>query len=410
MHEFGEKALKLLEEIAKFGKDPAGGVTRFLYTNEWLQAQTFIKTTMEGAGFAAAFDEVGNLFGKVHGTKYKDQTILTGSHIDTVRNGGMYDGQYGIVASFLAIDYLKNKYGQPLRNLEVISFAEEEGSRFPYTFWGSKNLCKIAKSKDVVNLVDEEGILFTKAMTDCGFKFNDESIPFRKDIIGFLEIHIEQGKVLETEKKEIGVVNAIAGQRRFNIEVNGEANHAGTTPMGLRKDAVYSMSLMINTIIDLALKYGDPLVATIGKITVKPNTSNVVPGQVLFTLDTRHTDKSTLVKFNEEIFIRLEQIAKANNTTVKIDMYLDALPVQFDNKMISALEAACSTNNFSYKIMHSGAGHDSMILAPLVPTAMLFVPSVKGISHSPDEFTEVEHLNKGILTLAEALYRLAYFE
>jgi allantoate deiminase len=410
MYQLGTKAFELLKEIAIHGADPIGGETRFLYTDDWLQAQNFIKTILTKSGFDANFDEIGNLFGRIGGTKYVNETILTGSHIDTVRNGGMYDGQYGIVASFLAINYLKEKYGKPLRNLEVVSFAEEEGSRFSYTFWGSKNLCKIAEKSDVMNLSDENGIRFIDAMINHGFNFRDETVPFRKDIVGFLEIHIEQGKVLETERTEIGVVNAIAGQRRFNIEVTGEANHAGTTPMHLRKDAVYSMSQMINYIIDTALKYGDPLVATVGKIVVKPNISNVVPGQVMFTLDTRHTDKTILSQFNDEIFKKLEIIAKSNKTSVKIDMWLDASPIPMNPNMVNVLKDACIANNYSFKLMHSGAGHDSMIIAPFVPTAMLLVPSKKGISHSPDEFTEIEFLEKGILTLAEALYKLSYFE
>ncbi|MDF2451598.1 MAG: allantoate amidohydrolase [Bacteroidota bacterium] len=408
MYELGTRAFNLLTEIAAFGKDPAGGETRFLYTDEWIQSQNFLKTTLESAGFKCNYDEVGNLFGKVHGVKYKDETILTGSHIDTVRNGGMYDGQFGIVASFLAINYLKEKYGPPLRNLELISFAEEEGSRFSYAFWGSKNLCKIAKKDDVMNLVDADGISFVKAMKDHGFNFRDESIPFREDIKAFLEIHIEQGKILETEKLDIGVVHAIAGQRRFNIEITGESNHAGTTPMGYRKDSVYAMSLMISYIIETARRYGDPLVATIGKIIVKPNTVNVVPGYTLFTLDTRHTDANVLTKFNDEIFVELEKIAKANKTSIKIDMWMNALPVPMNKNIVDVFEAACIENNFKHKIMHSGAGHDSMIIAPFVPTAMFFVPSVKGISHSPEEFTEIEYLDKGIRVLATALYKLAY--
>lgn len=408
MEDLGKKAFHLLTEIAKFGKDSSGGETRFLYTQEWLNAQNFVKDTLTQNGFDASFDEIGNLFGRVKGTKYPEETILTGSHIDTVRNGGMYDGQYGVVASFLAIKYLVDKYGPPAKNLEVISFAEEEGSRFSYTFWGSKNLCKIAKKTDVLGLSDADGVKFETAMTDCGFNYRDETVPFRKDIKNFLEIHIEQGKVLETEKIEIGVVNAIAGQRRFNIEVSGEANHAGTTPMGLRKDAVYAMSLMISYIVQTARKYGDPLVATIGKIEVKPNTSNVVPGFVLFTLDTRHTDTIILDKFNGEIFAELDKIARANQTTVKVNKWMDNLPVPMNLGIVNLLENACAENGFSYKTMHSGAGHDSMIISPLVPTAMLFVPSVKGISHSPDEFTEQEFLGKGIKTLASALHKLAY--
>ncbi len=409
-YELGEVAIKTLNEIAVFGADPTGGETRFIYTDAWLKAQNLVKDKLEQSGFSTNFDEVGNLFGKIKGTKYPDETILTGSHIDTVRNGGIYDGQYGITASFMAINYLKEKYGEPLRNLEVVSFSEEEGSRFNYAFWGSDNLCKLAKKEIVINLEDEEGINFTDAMTQSGFNYRDETVPFRKDITGFLEIHIEQGKVLETDNIEIGVVRAIAGQHRFNIVLTGESNHAGTTPMRFRKDTVLTMSQMVNYIIETAHKYGDPLVATIGKILVEPNTVNVVPGKTLFTLDTRHTDLTTLNKFTTEIFDHLEVIATINKTTVKIDQWMDASPVPMSTKMVDTLENACKKLNYSYKVMHSGAGHDAMVLAPFVPTAMLFVPSVNGISHSPAELTEIEFLEKGIMVMAEALYQLVYIE
>src|SRR5690606_17334305 len=199
-------------------------------------------------------------------------------------NAGYYDGQLGIVAAFLAIKYLKEKYGQPLRNIEVISMAEEEGSRFPYAFWGSKNVVGTAKREDVENIKDADGVSFVDAMRECGFDFREENKGIREDIKAFVEMHNEQGGVLEAEKKSVGVVTSIVGQRRFNVEIGGQANHAGTTPMGYRKDAVFAASQMIYEIITEAKKYGDPLVTTVGQIEVIPNVVNVVPGKALFTM------------------------------------------------------------------------------------------------------------------------------
>lgn len=408
MLDLGQETERLLKWLGEFGKDPDGGVSRFLYTPEWVEAQKGLEVFMKDEGLRVQYDDVGNLYGRLEGTTYKEETILTGSHVDTVKNGGLYDGQYGIIAGIVAIKYLKEKYGQPLRNIEVVSMAEEEGSRFPYVFWGVKNIFGIAKKEDVESIKDVNEVSFVEAMRKAGFDFRKENSVVRKDIKAFIEAHVEQGGVLETEKKSVGVVGNIVGQRRFNIEIKGEANHAGTTPMGYRKDAVYTASLIVNSIMDMAKKYSDPLVATVGKIEVKPNIVNVVPGNALFTLDVRHTHKDVLIKFTEEITCKMKEIADAIGAEINIDMWMDADPVPMDSALVQVVKEQCDKNGLNYKMMHSGAGHDSQIMAQFVPTAMLFVPSHKGISHSPLEYTEPRDLGEGVKALIGALYELAY--
>ena len=410
METLSKDIVEMLKSLGSHGKDPEGGISRFLYSKEWVEAQKYLEKEMENEGLEPHYDEVGNLFGTLKGSKYPNETILSGSHVDTVGNGGYYDGQYGIVAAFLAVKYLKEKHGQPLRNLEVLSMAEEEGSRFPYTFWGSKNIVGSAKKADVENITDFEGVPFVEAMRESGFDFRDESKGMREDLIAFIEIHNEQGSVLESEKKSVGVVHSIAGQRRFNVELIGQANHAGTTPMGYRKDAVYAASQMIYEVISAAKKHGDPLVTTVGKIEVTPNVVNVVPGKALFTMDIRHTEKDVLVSFTEEVNGILKGIADENNVEVSINMWMDEDPVPMDKNIVDLMVKQCEENNLNYKLMHSGAGHDAQIFAPHVPTAMLFVPSRDGISHNPAEFTEPEDLAEGVKALIGALYELAYKE
>ena len=402
--------IELLAWIAQFGKDENGGVTRLLYQPVWLEAQRALKERMEAEGFCTQYDAVGNLFARLGGSTYKDETIMVGSHIDTVKNGGMYDGQYGIVAGFLAMKYLKEKYGAPLRNIEVVSICEEEGSRFPFVFWGVKNLLGTVTKEDVKDVVDREGTSFVDAMHQAGFDFRDESQPPRQDIKAFLEIHIEQGAVLEIERKSIGIVHSIVGQRRFTVEVTGETNHAGTTPMGYRKDAVYAASNIIAEVIDRAKAYGDPLVATVGRMEVQPNVVNVVPGKVVFTIDTRHTDKTVLRKFTGVIEEIIEEVSSTLGMEIKVDMWMDAEPVPMDKSLVSFVQKQCEALGQNYKIMHSGAGHDAQMMAQHVPTVLLFVPSHKGISHSPFEHTEPKDLAEGLNTLIEALYELAYKE
>lgn len=397
-----------IEALSNIGNDPTGGMTRLLYTDSWLQAQKYVKGQLESEELETRFDEVGNLFGRVEGTKYPAETVLTGSHIDTVVNGGTLDGQYGVISSFLAVRYLLEKYGKPLRSMEVISMAEEEGSRFPTVFWGSKNFVHEAKKEDVKDIADSDGKKFVDEMHRQGFDFRDESQALRKDIRSFLEIHIEQGSVLEKEKLQIGVVNNIVGQKRYSVTLTGEANHAGTTPMGYRKDAVYGFSKICSETIDRAYEIGDPLVCTFGKVEPKPNTVNVVPGEVVFTIDCRHTDSKALKDFADEFEKRVKEVADKLELKADIDLWMDEAPVPLSEKVVEKIETAAKEEKVKYKIMHSGAGHDSQVIAPYFPTAMIFVPSINGISHNPAENTDIDDLVTGVEVMAKALYQLAY--
>ncbi|MCA5011586.1 MULTISPECIES: allantoate deiminase [unclassified Enterococcus] len=397
-----------IDHLSSIGNDPTGGMTRLLYSDSWLAAQKSVKEKLEAIGLTASFDEIGNLFGRIEGTEFPEETVLSGSHIDTVVNGGNLDGQFGVIAAYVAIQYLLETHGKPKRSLEVISMAEEEGSRFPTVFWGSKNFVGEAKKEDVVDIADFEGLKFVEEMRRHGFDFRDETKAVRNDIKAFVEIHIEQGTVLEKENLQIGVVNNIAGQRRYTIVLKGEANHAGTTPMGYRKDAVYGFAKICSQAIDRALEVGDPLVLTFGKVEPKPNTVNVVPGEVLFTMDCRHTDSGELHAFTQEIEALMRKIAAEHELEIDIDLWMDEAPVPMDQEIVTAIEAAAKAEHMEYKVMHSGAGHDSQIIAPNFPTAMIFVPSINGISHNPAEATDIDDLVNGVKVLASTLYELAY--
>ncbi|MDT2660287.1 allantoate deiminase [Enterococcus hulanensis] len=399
-----------IKALSQIGSDPTGGMTRLLYSDSWLEAQKFVEGTMQEIGLETSYDEIGNLFGRVTGTKYPEETILSGSHIDTVVNGGTLDGQFGVMAAYLAVQQLLETYGKPLRSLEVISMAEEEGSRFPTVFWGSKNFVCEASREQVEDIADSEGLKFVDEMRRQGFDFAEEAKTRRDDIKAFVEIHIEQGNVLENEKLQIGVVNNIAGQKRYTFVLRGEANHAGTTPMGYRRDAVYGFSKICSGIIDRAFAEGDPLVVTFGKVEPKPNTVNVVPGEVLFTMDCRHTDANELNRFTKEAEAYMKEVASELGLTLDIDLWMDETPVPMNESVVEVVEKAAKTKEMKYKVMHSGAGHDSQVIAPHYPTAMIFVPSIKGISHNPAEATDLADLVAGVEVLTQALYELAYKE
>ncbi len=396
-----------LKKLSSIGSDPTGGMTRLLYTDSWLEAQKYVKEQMESFGMTTKFDEVGNLFGRIEGSDLPEETIMSGSHIDTVVNGGKLDGQFGVVASLTAAQWLKEKYGQPKRSLEVISMAEEEGSRFPTVFWGSKNFVGVAANDEVKDITDAAGNKFVDEMHRQGFDFQKKQTR-RDDIKAFVEEHIEQGSILETEKEQIGVVNNIAGQRRYDITLTGQANHAGTTPLSYRHDAVYGMAKMVSKALDQAHKIGDPLVLTFGKVVPKPNTVNVVPGEVLFTMDCRHTDADFLVEFSTKIEKMMRETAKEMGLEINIDLWMDETPVPMDDKIVSTIAQKAKDGGYKYRMMHSGAGHDSQVIAPIYPTAMIFVPSIGGISHNPAENTKFEDLIEGVKLLADTLYELAY--
>lgn len=396
--------------LSNIGKDEKGGTTRLLFDESWITAQNDLKNIFDDAGLETSFDAAGNLYGKITGSKYPNETILTGSHVDTVVNGGSLDGQFGIVASYLAASYLKKTYGSPLRNLEVVSMAEEEGSRFPFAFWGSKNIFGLIEPSEVADATDAEGNSFKEAMEAVGFIYPKTRQKPRTDIKAFVEIHIEQGSVLEKTGKQVAVVNNIVGQKRYDITLKGQANHAGTTPMGYRQDTVYAMSKMISESIDEAKKLGDPLVLTFGHISVKPNTVNVVPGETYFTMDCRHTESTVLDTFTEETEELFKKIAKECDVSITIDKWMDEKPVPMSETIVKVLEEACEEAGLNYTSMHSGAGHDSQIFASHVPTAMLFVPSINGISHNPAEATLLTDLVEGVKALIHSLYKLAYQE
>lgn len=397
---------ELMDWISSISDAEGPGTTRLLYSPSWIEAQHALKAKFEALGMTTEFDAVGNLYATIEGTKTPDEIIATGSHVDTVVKGGRLDGQLGIMSSYMAIKALLETEGKPKKSLQIISMAEEEGSRFPYAFWGSKNIFGLADRADVEEIADGEGVKFVDAMHDAGFDFQDK--PTHNKLSAFIELHIEQGNFLEQTKKQVGVVNAIVGQKRYTITLKGEANHAGTTLMEYRKDTVEAASRMIVQAIDKAKAEGNPLVLTFGRVEPKPNTVNVVPGETLFSMDCRHTDASILDRFTKEIENDMKQIASDMGIEITIDNWMDEKPVPMDANIIDTIEAVCKDNDLNYQVMHSGAGHDSQIFAAHVPTGMIFVPSIKGISHNPAEHTEAVDIVQGIEALGETLRRLAY--
>ncbi|MEK3661973.1 allantoate deiminase [Paenibacillus sp. FSL F4-0236] len=403
-----QKLLELLEELAAFST-PGPGVTRLLYTEEWSQAQIFLQEKMAGLGLEVSIDKVGNVYGRLSGRDPQQKVILTGSHIDTVVNGGKYDGAYGIAAAMIALQDLQRNFGQPQRTLEVVSFCEEEGSRFPLAYWGSGHVTERYDGSEAETCMDADGVTLQAAMAKSSFLqgVTDEN-GARNDIGAFVELHIEQGIILEKTDTQIGVVQGIVGQRRYMVKVSGIANHAGTTPMFMRQDALASAVEMLYVLESAAKTAGELLVATSGKLEVYPNTPNVIPGEVLFTLDIRHSEEDELERFCEKLLAECNEIAVKRGVTLEVTSVLHTVPAPMDTKLFAMLENICRQQGKTYRTMVSGAGHDAQLFAPRCPTAMIFVPSRAGISHSPEEYTSPEQLAAGLEVLTAMLYELAY--
>lgn len=397
----------MMDWLSSISDKEGKGTTRLLYSDAWSRAQKALETKFRELGMRVEYDEIGNLFGTIEGQEEPDSVIMSGSHVDTVVNGGRLDGQLGIMSAYISIKKLLEAHGQPKKSLRIVSFAEEEGSRFPYAFWGSKNLFGEGKREDVEGTTDIDGVKFEDAMRQAGFDFRSGDLKFNK-FDAFLELHIEQGNFLENTHKQVGIVNAIVGQRRFTVTLSGQANHAGTTLMAYRKDAIEGFARIVTAGLQEAKRIGDPLVLTFGRVDVTPNVVNVVPGEVKFSIDCRHTDQTALVEFSKYLEKMMQEVADDMGLTLDVEMWMDEAPVPMNAELVKLLEDVAEENQLNYQTMHSGAGHDSQIVAPHVPTAMIFVPSIDGISHNPEEHTEAVDMVQGIQTLAEALHRLAY--
>lgn len=395
-----------IDWLATFGAEPDGGVTRTLYSKHWKEAQQALKAWMEEAGLLTNYDSIGNLFGRLPCSNPNVPTILIGSHVDTVKSGGKYDGAYGIIAGILALLHLKKQYGQPAINLEVVSFCEEEGSRFPVALWGSGMMTGIYSYNDIRDSKDSEGSSFQKAMMEAGFGLSEYRV--RNDIQTFIELHIEQGPTLEKVEKSIGIVKAIVGQKRFRITVNGESNHVGTTSMKWRRDALHGAVNMIHDLYESIKEYDEDLVTSVGQLFVEPNEPNVIPNQVQFTVDARHPNETVLRSFCHQFTEMFKTHAKKRDLDIEVEMWHEVQPAQMDSNLNEMIQSICTSSNIPFHWMNSGAGHDAQLFARVCPTTILFVPSQGGISHSPLEYTSIQDLETGLKVLIQLLHQLAY--
>ncbi len=398
---------RYVTELGRCGEQPGGGLIRPMYGEAWAEARDLLAGWMRDAGLEVRSDSVGNLFGRLAGRDDR-RTVLTGSHIDTVRLGGKYDGALGILSGLAALAALREQVGVPARSLEVVALCEEEGSRFHANYFGSRAILGLVDGAEPETLLDEEGVALADAMREVGLDPARYRESVRDDIDTFLELHIEQGPVLYEEGTDIGVVTGITALCWLSMTVTGRADHAGTTPMDARRDALQAAARMAQEVAAVARDRRRPAVATVGKWDVRPGGANIVPEQVVFSVDVRHADEAELTAMLTELRARCDAVAREEGLGLDVQMVKREAATPTDAGLQQLLAEAAEDCGASWRHLPSGAGHDSQLFACRLPTAMLFVPSVDGRSHSAAEHTPDEACALGARVLAAALHRLAY--
>ena len=373
------------------------------------EAREYIIGLMRQEGLEVRIDAIGNITARLEGSDMAAPAVITGSHLDTVPEGGKYDGMVGVVGGLEAIIRLKQR--GPLRHpVELIIFVAEESSRFGFGTMGSKAMAGMANVSLWSKAKDQNGISFSEALADQGFelKHTQDVIRTKESIKAFIELHIEQGPVLEKTGNIIGIVEAIAAPTRLKIKVEGIPAHSGTTPMGDRHDALVSAAMIVLAVQETALEQAHRgTVGTVGALKVQPGVMNVIPGLVEMGVDIRGVDYESIIETLQELKDAISAIADDQETPVSIEVLTSDKPVQLDREVIETIEDACQTLGISCQRMSSGAGHDAMNMAYLAPAGMIFIPCREGISHNPEEYADPDHIMAGIEVLAEALYQLA---
>jgi N-carbamoyl-L-amino-acid hydrolase len=398
-----------IEALSRF-TDPAKPWTRRAFDIQFAQGRAWLKEEFEAAGLAVEVDAGGNLIGRTPGTGRGLGALVAGSHSDTVPAGGRFDGMLGLLAALEAAQSLLEQKISLLHPLEVVDFLAEEPSDFGISCVGSRSWAGVLTASDLARSLPSK-VTLASAIDSVGGGAGrlGQAIRTQDSVTAYVELHIEQGLVLAERKAEIGVVTAIVGIRRHEVTVEGRADHAGTTPMSLRRDALVGAAGILLAVDDLARSRSAQspyLVATVGKLSVEPNAINAVPGSVRMILETRSTDEFALLQFEQNLWQRAEAELDDRGLRLTRSLLSQTLPTACSPLIQSAIEEASSTAGFSSTRLPSGAGHDGVFVARIAPMGMIFVPCREGRSHAPEEWAEPGDCANGARILAETLILL----
>lgn len=403
-----DRLWRRIHEVSEIGRDGGGGVTRLSFTDEERAAKDLVASHMEEAGLTVREDAAGNLIGRREGSEAGASVVLTGSHIDSVPNGGNFDGPLGVLGAVEAAQVMQEEGTTTRRPLEVVAFTDEEGARFSFGMIGSRALAGRFDPGDL-RQTDRSGTSLAEAMRASGLgpEGIGEAARPPGSVAAYVELHIEQGRVLEDAGLPVGVVTGIAGPVWLRLSFEGEAGHAGTTPMGRqRRDALAAASAVMSLIEEEATATGST-VGTVGQLDLSPGGINIIPGRVSFSLDLRDIDENVRDGAEERILEGARRICAGRGVGIEVEILQRLAPAPCSGETKAAARAACEELGLSPFELPSGAGHDGMQLAGLCPIGMIFVRSREGISHNPAEWSSKEDCAAGAEVLRRTLVALS---
>lgn len=398
----GDRLMGWIERLARIGRLPNGDICRLAFTPEDVQARYQVQQWMMEAGMTVHNDAAGNIIGTYAGREANAPALATGSHIDTVPSGGAYDGVLGVLAGIEVVQTLREQ-GQRLRHpLQVIVFTDEESSMV-----GARAIAGMVP-RSPADLKLREGLDIAACLETVGGNWDAIGMAqqTRDQIAAFVELHVEQGAVLEQTQTAIGVVQGVVGMQRSSITIRGQANHAGTTPMDMRQDALVAAAQVVLAVPQIARRMPNDPVATVGYLTVAPNAANIVPGEVVLTVDMRDLSASGLATMQAQLATELRAIAQATHTDIHSEPLLEVAPSPAAERIQATITAVCTDLQLSHRPMPSRAGHDAMEMGRITDMGMIFVPSQMGLSHSGREYTPPEDCIQGANVLLHTLLRL----
>lgn len=402
----GARLVGRLSELGDIGRDSNGQLRRLAATDTDKLGRDLFVSWLCQAGLEVAVDRIGNIFGiwKPEGSS-DERPLLLGSHIDTVINAGQLDGCYGVLAGLEVIETLKEDGFQPKRPIAVAAFTNEEGVRFAPDMLGSLVFVGVIGLDEALSIVGTDGAVLGEELARIGYAGTE--LPGFIKPAAYVELHIEQGPVLDRSGVNIGAVENLQGISWQRIDIEGVANHAGTTPMDMRSDAGYGAARITTYLRDLARDCEGSSVATVGYIELVPNVINVVPSHASLTVDLRSPTEDWLLKHEGALEAFLETLAEKERLTISVKRLARTTPVKFDDAIVHNIEHAAERRGLSVRRMTSGAGHDAQMIASIAPTAMIFVPSIGGISHNPAEWTAEVDLVRGANVLLDVVQGLS---
>lgn len=403
----GDRLWQRLLTLGEIGRGADGGITRLSFTPEERAAKDTVAAWMREAGMTVREDAVGNLIGRYEGRRPEAAVVLAGSHVDSVPSGGRFDGPLGVIGAVEAVQTLHEAGLRPLRPIEVIAFTDEEGARFRFGMIGSRGLAGTL-TREELEARDADGVSVAEAMRKAGLDPEAYGMAARKpgSVHAYVELHIEQGKVLEDAGQPMGVVTGIAGPLWLSISISGEPGHAGATPMRLRHDALAAAAEWMLEV-ERAAARRPHTVATVGQLHLSPGGVNIIPGRVDLTLDLRDIDEAVRDEVEREIRAAADRIAKARGVRFEMTDLQRIPPVPCAPLVMGAIRQAAAAEGLKAPELPSGAGHDGMQLAGLCPIGMIFVRSQRGISHQPEEYSTPEDCVAGVQVLLRTLWSLA---